>query len=337
MLKNLAFGCMITILGFLGALMAPDPASAASPEGKKDMENFPIRPLSVMVPFPPGSNVAQMAAVLAPYMENELGQKVTVTPKPGGGGTAGITWLTQAVPDGYNLGYTPPRPITVSPLVSKQSYTRNDLIPVAQVGVFYTALVVPENSKWKTVREFLEDARKNPNGFSYGTGGQYSLAHLAMEAFTQAAGVQTKHIAFAASPEAVKGMLAGKVDLSMTDLRSEFGKDGKTRVLAIATGARLQEWPEVPTLKELGFDLTFDVWQGLIAPKNTPPAVVMTLEKAVQKITTLPAFREEVKAKTGAEVAFLGSREWSAKWDREEELFHKVLHKLGALSSDQGK
>jgi tripartite-type tricarboxylate transporter receptor subunit TctC len=230
---------------------------------------------------------------------------------------------------GYLLGFTPPRPLLINPKVTKTPYALGDFAPVAQVGVYYTGLVVPAGSKWRTAQDFIGDARKNPESLTYATGGEFSLAHLAMEALNQAGGIKIKHATFENGAAAVAGVIEGKADMTMTDIQAQFGKDGKTRILAIATEKRLPEWPDVPTFKELGYDVVFDVWQGIVAHKSTPVEVVAKVETAMKKVAEMSGYREAAASGTGATVAFLGSKEWAAKWVKEDKAFEMVLGQLG--------
>lgn len=299
--------------------------------GLANAGDYPTRLIEVVVPFGPGSNTDRLMLNMIPYLEKELGQKVLPNYKSGGGGTIGTAWLARATPDGYNLGLTPPGPIIVKPRTSNLPYTIKDFVPIAQVGAYYTAIVVPEKSKWKTIQDLITDARQDPDKYTFASSGPFSLGQLAMEAIKQATGIKIKHVPFEGGGKVLLALLGRQVDMAATEIRPDFGKDGKTRVLTIVTGARLPEYPDVPIFKELGHDLVFDIWMGLIAPKGTPQGVIDKVERAVKNITALPDFREAVKTRTGADVDFLGSKEWAAKWEREYKIMTSVLKNLGVL------
>ena len=290
--------------------------------------NFPSKPIEIIVPFGPGSNVERLLKTTTPYLQNELGADIRISSIPGDGGSKGLAELTKTDRGGYLLAFTPPRPLLINPKVTKTPYTLGDFIAVAQVGVFYTGLVVPAGSKWRTAQDFIDDALKNPGAFTYATGGELSLAHLAMEALSQVSGMKIKHSPFDNGGAAVRGVMEGRADIAMTDIQAQFSKDGKTRILAIATETRLSDWPEVPTFKELGYDVVFDVWQGIVAHKGTPAEVVAKLESAMKKVAEMPGYRQAVSSGTGATTAFLGSKDWAAKWAREDKAFESVLSGL---------
>lgn len=292
---------------------------------------YPSHQVEIVVPFGPGSNTDRLTLALIPYLENELGQKVLPNYKSGGGGTIGTAWLARAKPDGYSLAMMPPGPILVKPRTSNLPYTVENFVPIAQIGVYYTAIVVPEKSKWKTIQEFIADAKQTPDKYTFATSGPFSLGHLTMTAIQQATGIRVKHVPFEGGGKVLLALLGEQVDLAVTEIRPEFGKDGKTRVLTIVTGTRLPEYPDVPIFKELGYDLVFDIWMALITPKGTPQTAIDKIESAIRKITALPEFQEAVKSRTGATVSFMGSRDLADKWKREFNLLTDVLKTLGVL------
>lgn len=294
-------------------------------------QEYPTRLVEMLVAFGPGSNTDRLALTIIPYLEKELGQKVLPNYKSGGGGTIGTTWLARAKPDGYNIGITPAAPIVVKPLASKISYSMKDFIPIAQIGVYYTAVIVPEKSPWKTMSDLIRDAKKEPDKYTYASSGPFSMGQLTMEAVKHATGINIKHVPFEGGGKVLLALLGEQVDCIVTELRPEYGKDGQTRVLTIVTGSRVSDSPGVPIFKELGYDLALDVWMALIAPKGTPESVTTKIEKAAKNFTSLPEFQEAVKSRTGVVVEFLGSRDLAAKWDRENKLMVTVLKNIGVL------
>lgn len=314
---------VLVIFAGLVALVAPAHQSGA--------DEYPTRDVGIVVPFGPGSNTDRLTLTMIPYLEKELGRKVLPRYQSGGGGTIGTAWLARAKPDGYNMAMMPPGPILVKPRTTELPYSVKDFVPVAQVGVYYTAIVVQENSRWKTIQDFVADAKQHPDLYTFATSGPSSLGHLTMVAIQNAVDIKAKHVPFEGGGKVLLALLGGQVDVAVTEIRPEYGKEGKTRVLTIVTGKRLPEYPDVPIFKELGYDLVFDIWMALIAPRGTSPAAIGRVEGAVRKITAMPEFREAVKSRTGATVSFLGSRDLVTKWDREYELLTNVLKSLGVL------
>jgi tripartite-type tricarboxylate transporter receptor subunit TctC len=294
----------------------------------KSGTTFPSKPIEIIVPFAPGSNVERLLQTTIPYLQKELGKDIWISFVPGDGGSKGLSEVAKTERGGYLLGFAPPKPLLINPKVMKTPYTLNAFAAVAQVGVYYTGLIVPEGSKWQTVKDFIDDAHKNPVSLTCATGGEFSLAHLAIEALNLAIGTKINHRIFENGLAAVKGIIEGMADAAMTDIQAQFGRDGKTRILALATGKRLPEWPDIPTFKELGYDVLFDVWQGIVTHRDTPVEVIAKIEAALKKIAEMPDYRKALSLGTGAEAAFLGSKEWAAKWAWEDKAFENILKQI---------
>ena len=174
-------------IGFL-LLLSSSAAMSAS--------DYPNRPIEIIPPFGAGSSTDRMTLAIMPFLEKELGQKILPSYRSGGGGTIGTSWLARAKPDGYNLLMAPTGVLIIKPLTSNLPYTLKDFVPIAQVGIYQTVLVVRENSPWKTIKDLLEDAKKNPDKYTFGSSGPFSMGHIAMEAVKQSVGIKMKHVPF---------------------------------------------------------------------------------------------------------------------------------------------
>jgi tripartite-type tricarboxylate transporter receptor subunit TctC len=149
-----------------------------------------------------------------------------------------------------------------------------------------------------------------------------------MEAFLSSANLQVKHAPYDNGNVAVQMVLNGQAEITMTDLQSQFGSDKKTKVLAIASPTRVGTWPDVPTLRERGYNMNFDVWQGFVATKNTPANLVVQVEAALKNVTQRSDFKSTVTSATGATVVFMGSKDWAEKWRQEDLVFSEIITKL---------
>ena len=245
-----------------------------------------------------------------------------------GEGTIGTAWLAKAKPDGYNLAIVPTGVVIVKPQTSKLPYALNDFVPIAQVGLYQSVLVVREDSKWKTLKDFLEDAKKNPGKYTFGTSGPFSMGHVSMEAVKQALGIQIRHVPFEGAGKVMLALYGNQVNMVVTEIRPEFGKDGKTRLLSLISEQRSPEHPDTPTFKELGHDLVMDVSYWLVAPKGTPQAIIDKLEGVLKKGAASAEFRDAFLKTTGAPLAFLTSKEVYQKWDRDMNAISKVVKAL---------
>lgn len=289
---------------------------------------YPEQTIEIIAPFGAGSSTDRMTLAIIPFMEKELKQKVLPSYKSGGGGTIGTAWLSKAKPDGYNLAMEPNGPLLVKPLTSNLSYSLNDFVPIAQVGHYASVVVVRQDSKWKTMKEFLEDAKQNPDKFTFGTSGPFSMGHVSMEAVKQAVGLKLRHVPFEGAGKVMLALYGNQVNLVVTEMRPEFGKDGKTRLLSSISEKRLPESPETPTFKELGHDLVMGVSYWLVAPKGTPQAIIDKLEGVLKKASDSPEFRDGFLKTTGAPMDFLSSKDVLQKWDRESIVIKKVITAL---------
>jgi len=315
--KTLRRGFFFPTLLLLG-LALPVPGSA----------DFPDRPIEIVIPFGPGSNTDRVILTMSPFMEKELGQKFMPNYRSGGGGTIGPAWLAKAKPDGYNLGVIPPGPLLVKPLTSNLPYSVKDFVPIAQMGTVYTLFWVRDDAKWKNLPELMADAKQNPEKYTFGSTGPFSMGHLAMEALKQKTGIKVKHVPFEGSNKLTLALLGNQVDFLVTELPYDLLKDGKIRALATFTEKRLPEFPRAETLKEQGYDLVIEVWYCLIAPKGTPPALIEKVEGAAQRTAANKEFQDLFLKTMGVPVTYLGSREVAAKWERENGLIRDVITNL---------
>lgn len=284
--------------------------------------------IEIILPFGAGSNIEKLLKTTVPYLEKELARPIQIRLVPGEGGSKGLAELLKSPQDIDRIAFVPPRPLLVNPRVSQTAYKLVDFQPIAQLGVFYTGLVVPADSKWNSVEDFIKDAKQSPGKLTYASGGEYSLAHLAMEAFLSSANLQVKHAPYDNGNVAVQMVLNGQAEITMTDLQSQFSSDKKTKILAIASPTRVNTWPDVPTLRERGHNMNFDVWQGFITTKNTPASLVAKLETALKNVTQMSDFKSTVTTSTGATVLFMGSKDWADKWRQEDLVFSEIITKL---------
>jgi len=289
---------------------------------------YPEQPIEIIAPFGAGSSTDRMTLAIIPFMEKELKQKVLPSYRSGGGGTIGTAWLAKAKPDGYNLAIVPTGVLIVKPQTSKLPYSLGDFVPIAQVGLYQSVLVVKEDSPWKTMKDFLEDAKKNPGKFTFGTSGPFSMGHVSMEAVKQAVGIQIRHVPFEGAGKVILALYGNQVNMVVTETRPEFGKDGKTRLLGSISEQRMSDHPDTPTFKELGYDLVMDVSYWLVAPKGTPQPIIDKLEGVLKKAAASPEFKDAFMKTTGAPMAFLSSKEVHQKWDRDMAVIGKVVKAL---------
>lgn len=274
------FGMMAVCIGCLGLS-----ASISLAE-----EAYPSRPVQIIVPFPPGGVADLVARPFASSLEKILKQPVVVVNKTGAGGAVGMQTAAVAKPDGYTL-MVALSSISVMPEVDilfnrPPTYKLEDFAPIALLTADPTILAVRKETPWKTVAEFVADAKRRPNEIKYSSSGVYGTMHVAMELFTHAAGIQLRHIPTGGGGPALTSLLGGHVDCASIgpNVAIPHVKAGALRVLACWGDKRLAALPDVPTLKELGYkDVEFYIWSGFFAPRAIPPAVIKVLRETTRR------------------------------------------------------
>lgn len=265
---------------------------------------FPSKPITMIVPFPPGGPTDLVARVIAQKMSESMGQPVIIDNRGGANGNLGAVLAVKAAADGYTLLYNTSS-ITLSPALYKSlSYdVRRDLAPVALTAVVPLALVVSPSVPANTVKEFIAYAKANPGKLSYGSAGNGNVTHLGAFQFVQANGIDAIHIPYKGSAPADVDLVGGQIHF-MTDTVNSvmaFVRDKRLKMLAITTPRRMALFPDVPTLAESGMP-GFEVgaWQGVMVPANTPKPIIQRLNAEVMKALQTPEVRQKL-ALQGAE------------------------------------
>ena len=240
---------------------------------------YPSKPIQIFVPFPPGGVADITARPLAHVMGRLVKQSVVVVNKPGAGGSVGAAQAARAAPDGYTL-LLALSSISVLPVADRlqgrpPAYELDQFAPVALISADPTVLVVRADGPYKTLKDLVDAAKAKPGTINYGSSGVYGTLHVAMEIFAQAAGIKLFHIPYQGGGPAVAALLAGQIDALASGPAPAIGqiKAGKMRALAVWGDKRLAAMPDVPSMKELGYDATFYIWSGLFAPAATPQPV----------------------------------------------------------------
>ena len=249
---------------------------------------YPNKPVTMIVPFPPGGLADIVGRPVAEAMTRELGQPVVIENKGGAGGGIGMAQAAKAAPDGYTvllaLSSYSVLPEADTLLGRQQMYAYNQLRPIARITADPTVLAVRADSPWHTVKDFVEDARKRPGAINFGSSGNYGTMHVPMEILKQVAEVRLTHIPYTGAGPAVVALLGGQVDAVASGPATvlQHVKAGKLRVLAHWGTSKLESMPEVPSLKQAGYDAEYAQWSGLFVPAGTPEPVVQRLRAAAR-------------------------------------------------------
>ncbi|GAC1539145.1 MAG: tripartite tricarboxylate transporter substrate binding protein [Ramlibacter sp.] len=290
----------------------------------QSQDRFPTRPIQLVIPFAPG-DTDNMLRPIVDKMGEILGQPLVTNYKPGAGGGVGAGLVATSKPDGYTLVGSSPGSIVVVPLANKDiHYTTDSFTPVAALSEGGLMLVVPASSPWKSITDVVEHSRQNPGKVTFSSSGTMGITHLLGEIFTREARVQWNHIPFPGSAPAITAVLGGHVDMASTAIGPAQAhiKAGKLRPLAVFSDNRLKAYPDVPTLKELGYKVGSPVLYGIAAPKGTPREVVDALYAAAKK--AIEEFGDPIStslAALGAEIKLLGPDEYAAYLETQKQLF----------------
>jgi len=269
--------------------------------GTAQAAKFPEKPINYLIPFNPGGESDIFARAQQPLLEKALGQSVLISYKTGGGGSVGWNDLIRSKPDGYSTaGFNLPH-IILQPLQRKASgFGTKDIEPVMIFMNTPNILAVPVNSPYKTLKDFLEAAKAKPGALTLGGSGSSSANHIGVVRLNKLAGVNISYVPFTGTGDAMPAFLGGHVAglMTYTTMATQYKND--MRVLAVATAERFPVLPDVPTFKELGYDITEGAYRGLAVPPKTPKEIIDILYKACAKVNADPEF-----AKKMTEMGFL--------------------------------
>lgn len=293
---------------------------------------WPTKPVRIVVPFAAGSFTETAARAIGAELSNQLGQAFIVETKGGAGSTLGTDVVAKSAPDGYTLLLTDNSFAVSTALYPKLAYDPDkDLVKVSTVAEAPAVLMVKGDAPYKSLKELVEHVQKQPKNLTYGSGGQGSSAHLAIELFFSSVNAELTHVPYKGVAAALLDLMAGRIDVGLSSAGSaaQHIKGGKLKGLAVVGKERHPLIPEVPTFSEAGYGHYGMVyWFGLMAPANVPPAILSKLHQALVKAVEQPKVME-VFAATGARAVATSSAEFTRKVEDEARVWKSVVNKAG--------
>ncbi len=279
------------MLALLGLWFAALPAAA---------QDWPGKQVKIIVPFGAGSTPDVVARLIADHLQKKLGQPFVIENKPGASGNTGTDVVAKAAPDGTTIGISIGGPLAINTLLFSQlPYNpKTDIAPITQLVSQPSALAVNSDVKVNSPAELIALLKREPGRFNYGSIGNGSLSHLAMEAIALASGTQLVHIPYPSSPAAMTAIMRGDVQMGCLPAISVTPQvaSGRVKILAVSTAHRSPYLPDIPTLKEAGIDVEADAWMGMIAPAHTPDALVAKIQREVVEAIGTAAIRDKLAA-----------------------------------------
>jgi tripartite-type tricarboxylate transporter receptor subunit TctC len=298
--------------------------------------SWPTRSITMIVPFPPGGLADLVARPVAEAMSRELGQPVVIENKAGAGGGIGMSLAAKSKPDGYTI-LMALSSLTVIPeadllLGRTPMFMLNDLRAVARYTADPTVLAVRAESPWKSVQEFVDDAKKRPGAINYGSSGNYGTMHVPMEILAQVSGSKLTHIPFTGAGPAVVALLGGQIDAVSTGPATvlQHIKAGKLRVLGHWGNEKLASMPDVTSMKDAGFNAEYAQWSGLFIPSATPEPIAQRI-RAAARAAAQDAKVKEVILGAGSPVQFQDSPDFEKYVQADAKRMVDVVKKIGKV------
>jgi tripartite-type tricarboxylate transporter receptor subunit TctC len=300
-------------------------------------EAYPSRAITIVSPFPPGGASEVVTRPLAAAMEPLIKQPLVIETKAGAAGQVGAQFVAAAKPDGYTLlshitsisGFAEVDRLFGRPV----KFTNADFIPIARVVADPCVLVVNDKQPYKTLKELVDDVQKRPNQIIFSSSGLYGALHIPLALFAMAAGgLKMRHLPTAGGGPALTALLGNNSQVLASSISAAMAqiKAGKVRPLAMFGAERAKSLPDVPTMKELGYNVEYYLWVGLFAPKGTSDTIITYLRDNINKAAHSPQFATAL-TNLGQDLAYLDQAEFKAFWDADTKRIEEAVRQIGKV------
>jgi tripartite-type tricarboxylate transporter receptor subunit TctC len=300
-------------------------------------EAYPSRAITIISPFPPGGASEVVTRPLAAAMEPLIKQPLVIETKAGAAGQVGAQVVAAAKPDGYTLlshitsisGFAEVDRLFGRPV----KFTNADFIPIARVVADPCVLLVNDKQPYKTLKELVDDVQKRPNQIIFSSSGLYGALHIPLALFAMAAGgLKMRHLPTAGGGPALTALLGNNSQALASSISAALAqiKAGKARPLAMFGAERAKSLPDVPTMKELGYNVEYYLWVGLFAPKGTPDSIITYLRDNINKAAHSPQFATAL-TNLGQDLAYLDQPEFKTFWDADTKRIEEAVRQIGKV------
>ena len=298
---------------------------------------YPSRAITIISPFPPGGASEVVTRPLAAAMEPLIKQPLVIETKAGAAGQVGAQFVAAAKPDGYTLlshitsisGFAEVDRLFGRPV----KFTNADFIPIARVVADPCVLVVNDKQPYKTLKELVDDVQKRPNQIIFSSSGLYGALHIPLALFAMAAGgLKMRHLPTAGGGPALTALLGNNSQVLASSISAAMAqiKAGKVRPLAMFGAERAKSLPDVPTMKELGYNVEYYLWVGLFAPKGTSDTIITYLRDNIKKAAHSPQFATAL-TNLGQDLAYLDQPEFKTFWDADTKRIEEAVRQIGKV------
>ncbi len=286
---------------------------------------WPNKPMRVIVPYPAGGNSDAIGRFIADKLGAALGQPMVVDNKGGAGATIGAELAARAPGDGYTFMVAPTAVFAITPHLRRVSYQPfTDFVPIAQLSGSYSIATARKDAPFNDIKELVAAARKAPGKYTFGSAGPATATHLAGEMVDHQAGIDMLHVPYKGSAEALSDLMGGRIDMIYDPVGLTQVKAGKVKAIAVLSKKRHPELPEVPTIREQGYDLDTRSWFGLFAPKGTPKAMVDRMAAEVEKIMATDDARQ-LLLKMSQYPEYVGPAAFTAQIQADSAFFKELI------------
>lgn len=293
-------------------------------------QDWPQRPVTLVVPYPPGGTVDTQARIVGERLWAKLGQPFVIQDRAGASGAIATGYVAHAKADGYTLLFASSAQISSVPKLDPVNYSPHDLIPISLFSIFPMILATNSGIPANSLKQFVDDVKSRPGKFTYATGGVGTISHLVASLFVARTGLDMLHVPYQGGGPAVTALLGRQVDMYFGNASEliGFAQNKQIRLLGVSAAQRMRQLPDVPAVNELlpGFELT--PWNGLLAPAGTPQTVIDVLAKAVSEVAKEPAVIERLNT-LGIDAKGSSSADFAEIIRKEQHVYEEAIAAAG--------